>query len=87
MKRRVQKNKERTKIEGAMTKKKSEKKKFKVEVWEYERGWGSKIDEIREFDSQQAAEIWVKSFNAHNNLSEVPDWYMVAKPGNFEMGE
>ena len=51
----------------------------KVEIIESERGWGSKIDEIREFDTREEAEEFVEEFNSHNNKDRVPDWYMYAR--------
>lgn len=57
--------------------------KFKVNVWEYERGWGSKIDDVREFDTYELATDFIDKFNSSNTELVVPDWYMVAKPDNF----
>jgi hypothetical protein len=59
--------------------------KYKVNIWEYERGWGSKIDEVKEFDDLEYAINFVIGFNSCNNKEIVPDWYMVAKPVNFEV--
>jgi hypothetical protein len=59
--------------------------KFKVNIWEYERGWGSKIDEVKEFDDKEAAINFVIGFNSKNNEETVPDWYMIARPVNFEI--
>jgi len=53
--------------------------KTKVIIREFERGWGSTIDEIKEFDSLEEATTFVKDFNSENNLAEVPDWYMTAE--------
>lgn len=58
--------------------------KFKVEVREYERGWGSKTDEIKEFDTKEQADKFTTEFNAKNNEDKVPDWYMVAIPLNYK---
>lgn len=57
--------------------------KFKVNVWEFERGWGSKIDHVREFDTYDEAVRFIDVFNTDNVEQVVPDWYMVAKPDNF----
>ena len=38
-----------------------------VHIWEYERGWGSKIDETREFDSKKEAAEFIEKFNASNS--------------------
>lgn len=59
--------------------------KFKVDYWEYERGWGSKVDSTKEFDTLELAVDAINKFNASNTEEETPDWYMVAKPNNFEM--
>ena len=53
--------------------------KTKVEIREYELGWGSKIDEVREFDTLNEAIEFCDKFNAKNNLPITPDWYMVAR--------
>ena len=50
-----------------------------VVVREYERGWGSKIDEIKSFDSMMEALDFQKKFNSYNTEKYVPDWYMVAE--------
>lgn len=57
--------------------------KFKVYIWEYERHWGSKIDEVREFDTYKEAVECIEKTNAENTLSEAPDLYWVAEPANF----
>ena len=50
-----------------------------VAVVESERGWGQKIDEIKDFNSREEAEEFVKEFNSHNTSETVPDWYMFAE--------
>lgn len=57
--------------------------KFKVNIWEFERGWGSKVDHVREFNTYDEAIRFIDVFNADNIETVVPDWYMVAKPDNF----
>lgn len=52
--------------------------KVKVAIIESERGWGQRIDEVREFDTRAEAAAFVVDFNAENNKPEVPDWYMYA---------
>lgn len=52
--------------------------KTKVEIREYERGWGSKVDEVKEFDTPEQARDFCLEFNAKNDNPVVPDWYMVA---------
>lgn len=53
--------------------------KVKVEIIESERGWGQKVDEVKEFNSKIEAEKFIRAYNAKNNLPEVPDWYMYAR--------
>ena len=50
-----------------------------VEIVESERGWGSKVDSVKYFDTYDSAAAYVKEFNAANVGDEVPDWYMVAQ--------
>jgi len=51
----------------------------KVVIIESERGWGQKVDEVKEFPTLQDAEAFVKQYNdQHNPPGPVPDWYMVA---------
>lgn len=52
---------------------------IKVEIIESERGWGQKIDEIKEFKNIKEAQKFVKEFNSKNDKDYVPDWYMYAK--------
>lgn len=51
---------------------------FKVFLVEYERGWGSKVDEVCYFDTLDVAEAFAKDFNSQNTSDTVPDWYMTA---------
>lgn len=51
----------------------------KVLVFEYERGWGSRIDEVKYFDSESLAKNFVSQYNSKNTLDVAPDWYMVAR--------
>ena len=51
---------------------------YRVDLIEYERGWGSKIDETIYFDNEEEAREYVRSFNAKNTATTVPDWYMIA---------
>lgn len=51
-----------------------------VHIIESERGWGSKIDEVKEFPTREAAEKFVSDFNSDNiQDGPVPDWYMIAE--------
>ena len=51
---------------------------YRVDLIEYERGRGSKIDETLYFDNEEEAREYVKTFNARNTATTVPDWYMIA---------
>lgn len=54
--------------------------KTKVVMLESERGWGSRIDEVLEFDTYEEAVEYAKKYNQkYNNQKEVPDWYIVAQ--------
>lgn len=56
-----------------------------VDIVEYERGWGSRIDETRKFNTLEQANQFVKEFNVVNDKETVPDWYMIAdEPYRFE---
>lgn len=52
--------------------------KTKVYIYESERGWGQKVDEIKEFDTRELAQKFADEFNSKNGLNHVPDWYMFA---------
>jgi hypothetical protein len=51
----------------------------KVVIIEAERGWGSRVDEVKMFPTRAAAEKFCRDYNADNNKPTVPDWYMVAR--------
>ncbi len=53
--------------------------KIKVNIWEYERGWGSKVEDVLEFDTLEEAQTFIKDYNSKNTLDVVPDWYMTAR--------
>ena len=53
-------------------------KTYKVALREYERGWGSRLDEVRSFDTLQEAETFVREFNSKNDHEHAPDWFMTA---------
>jgi hypothetical protein len=51
-----------------------------VDIIESERGWGSKVDETKLFETQEEAVKFSKDYNAkYNTATEVPDWYMSAQ--------
>lgn len=54
-------------------------KKFKAAIFEYERGWGSKLDEVKEFDTVEERDNFVREYNSKNTETTVPDWYMTAQ--------
>lgn len=51
---------------------------WKVDIIESEAGWGQRLDETKEFESEESAEKFRTAFNASNNKDVVPDWYMYA---------
>jgi hypothetical protein len=52
---------------------------YRVDLIEYERGWGSKVDDTLYFDNEAEAREYVSTFNSKNTAKEVPDWYMIAE--------
>lgn len=58
--------------------------KFKVQIREFERGWGNKIDEIKEFNTAEEANTFITEFNSNNTEDTVPDWYMQASKYNYK---
>ena len=53
---------------------------YRVELTEYERGWGSKHWETLYFDNEPEARKYAKDYNdEHNSQSTVPDWYVKAE--------
>lgn len=55
--------------------------KYKADIWEYERGWGSRLEETKVFDTEEERDLFIKNFNARNTEASAPDWYMVASKG------
>lgn len=53
--------------------------KIVVDIYEYERGFGKRLDGVKEFETPSEAAAFVEKFNADNNKKEVPDWYMKAE--------
>ena len=51
---------------------------FRVDIMEYERGWGARLDETKYFNSEKDAKEFCAKFNARNTAASAPDWYMVA---------
>lgn len=55
-------------------------KSYRVDIVEYERGWGSKIDETLYFDNEEEAKKYADDYNKkYNTEPSTPDWYMVAQ--------
>jgi hypothetical protein len=52
---------------------------YRVDIIESERGWGSKVDEVKYFDTEESALAFCKEYNKDNPTDHVPDWYMVAQ--------
>ena len=52
----------------------------KVFIIENEIGWGSKVDEEKEFDTREEAIQFCKDYNdEYNSGKGTPDWYMYAR--------
>jgi hypothetical protein len=52
---------------------------FKVELREYERGWGNSLFDTLYFDNEAEARQYVLEYNLkYNNESRVPDYYIRA---------
>lgn len=52
---------------------------YKVQLTEYERGWGQKPWESKYFDTEAEAKKYAQDYNnTHNNEKTVPDWYVRA---------
>lgn len=52
---------------------------FKVQLTEYERGWGQKPWDTVYFDNEAEARKYADDYNKkHNNLASAPDWYVRA---------
>jgi hypothetical protein len=57
---------------------------WKVTIIESERGWGQRVDEVKEFKSYEDAKKFQIKFNSANIEDYAPDWYMVAKDPVFD---
>lgn len=52
---------------------------YRVDIIESQHSWGQKIDESVYFDNETEARQYANDYNLkHNNLDNVPDWYMWA---------
>jgi len=61
--------------------------KYIAVIIESERGWGRKIDEVKEFDTEQMRDDFIKEYNSMNPPGPAPDWYMVAQKGSDRIKE
>lgn len=64
---------------------------WKVAIIESERGWGSKVDEVKIFEKFEDAKAFQKEFNRPNEedyakTKRVPDWYMQAEDPYYVEG-
>lgn len=50
-----------------------------VEIWEYERGWGSKCFDVLSFNTEHEAIAKVFEVNSKNTEASAPDYYIQAK--------
>jgi hypothetical protein len=58
-----------------------------VHIIESERGWGQKIEDVKEFNSKTEAEEFITEYNSVNDKPTVPDWYMMAKYAGTKIKE
>ena len=55
-------------------------KSYRVDIVEYKRGRGSKVDETLYFDNEKEAKEYVHTYNQkYNPPGPAPDWYMIAQ--------
>ena len=61
---------------------------MKVLIIESERGWGQKIDEVKDFATREEAEKFCCEYNDKHNppMDSAPDWYMYARMEDHERG-
>ena len=54
---------------------------IKVYIIESERGWGQRVEEVKEFATSEEAEAFCRKYNSENNppMDPAPDWYMYAR--------
>lgn len=52
--------------------------KYRVVLWEYERGWGSKPFTHSDFDTKEEALAYMNNENAKNTSPTAPDYYIAA---------
>lgn len=54
------------------------KARYRVTLWEMERGWGRSHFMDRDFESLEDAVAYQRMENGKNNLPQVPDYYIYA---------
>jgi hypothetical protein len=52
---------------------------YRVAIIESERGWGSKVDEVKLFTDEQTAKDFCYHYNKDLPAGVAPDWYMIAR--------
>lgn len=52
---------------------------WKVDLWEYERGWGSRLCGTDSFETYEEAKEYQNEINSKNTGEKAPDWYMIAR--------
>lgn len=55
--------------------------KYTAVIIESERGWGQKVDEVKEFDTPKERDDFVREYNSKLPNGPAPDWYMMAEAG------
>lgn len=55
--------------------------KYTALVIESEQGWGRKVDEVKEFDTPEERDKFVREYNSKLPNGPAPDWYMMAQSG------
>ena len=62
---------------------------MRVLIIESERGWGQKIDEVKEFSTREEAVKFCREYNDKYNppMDSAPDWYMYARMEDHERGD
>ena len=65
---------------------------YKVNLTEYDKGWGSKVFDTLYFKKEENALSYIKEYNYKNDLSTTPDYYTKAEyigvnivPDNFKL--
>lgn len=61
---------------------------WRVDVIETERGWGSRVEDTKYFDTEKKAKAWADAYNKkYNNEKVVPAWYMYAASPQKELAD